>query len=131
MITGATITGPKGTMRGVPARRILPRTDAFARRSSRGRRIPWASRSRASLFAQNLGPALHVVARQVQIVAHLVRNILGQICPHPAADLFAKSLFFGVNAKSMRCLLQMLEICSTHVLFLAVRVATNGGKPQG
>ena len=47
-----------------------------------------------AFFAQNLGPALHVVARQVQIVAHLVRNILGQICPHPAADLFAKSLFF-------------------------------------
>jgi hypothetical protein len=56
-----------------------------------------------ALFAQDLGPALHVVARQAQALRTLWASA-GQV-PDPGADLFAKSLFFGVNAKSMRCLL--------------------------
>ncbi len=47
-----------------------------------------------ALFAQDLGPALQLVARQMNRVADLVADLLRQIGAHPGADLLAEGLFF-------------------------------------
>jgi hypothetical protein len=47
-----------------------------------------------AFLAQNLGPILHVVTRQVQGVVHFVGNLGRQVCTHPRANIFAKLLFF-------------------------------------
>jgi len=48
-----------------------------------------------ALLAEDLGPALHIVLRQVKGVVHLVADVLGQVLRHPGADLLAERLFFG------------------------------------
>ena len=53
------------------------------------------AKAEPALLAQNLGPALQVVARQAQGVVDLVGNFLGQVALNPCANFFAKGLFFG------------------------------------
>ena len=48
-----------------------------------------------AFFAEDFGPALHVVAAQTQGVVHLVRNVGGQVGVNPGANVFAECLFFG------------------------------------
>jgi hypothetical protein len=48
-----------------------------------------------ALGAQDLRPALQVVAAQVQGVVHLVREVLGQVLGHPLADVGAERQFLG------------------------------------
>ena len=43
-----------------------------------------------AFFAQNFGPVLHVITRQVQIVVNFVREVFRQISRHPGADVYAK-----------------------------------------
>jgi hypothetical protein len=65
MITGATITGPKGTMRGAPARAVSSSNRCFWMAVQPG---PPNSLGPAvaepALLAQDLGPALQIVARE-------------------------------------------------------------------
>jgi hypothetical protein len=57
-----------------------------------------------ALLAQDLRPALQVVARQVDRVANLVADVLGQVVAHPGADLLAEGLFFWSEGEVHRCL---------------------------
>jgi hypothetical protein len=87
MITGATITGPKGTTRGAPASAHSSSNRCFCTAFQPGPPNCWASPSPASPSCPGSGPALHVVAAQAQRVVHLVADVLGQVLGHPLADL--------------------------------------------
>lgn len=94
-ITGATITGPKGTILGAPANAVSSSNRcASAPRSSRGRQTPSASRNRASPSCRGSWPS--AVGRRGSAPARC--RPCGRCpqagCPRPA-NFFTKSSFFG------------------------------------
>ena len=67
------------------------------------------AKGQPAFFAQNLGPALHIVAGQAQGVVHLVGDFLGQIGLNPGADFLAEGLLFGGECEiHAACLLLIL-----------------------
>eukprot|EP01031_Cornospumella_fuschlensis_P005513 gene5514-biopygen4591 len=62
---------------------------------ARAAKFPGPAKAEPAFFAQYLGPALHIVAREFQCVVHLVGNVGGQVCADPGANLFAERLLFG------------------------------------
>jgi hypothetical protein len=100
MITGATITGPKGTMRGRAGQgRLFLEQVLLHRGPARAAEFLGPAVAQPALLAKDLGPALHVVAGQVQGVVHLVRDLLRKVGAHPGADLLAELLFFRGECK--------------------------------
>ena len=57
-------------------------------------KLGWPAVTQPALFAQNLTPVLLVVTRQIQGVVNFVRDVFGQVCRHPGANVFAKLLLF-------------------------------------
>jgi hypothetical protein len=73
MMTGATITGPKGhDARRAGQRAFFFKQVLLHRGPARAAKFLGPAVAQPALLAQDLGPALHVVARQVQGVVHLV-----------------------------------------------------------
>jgi len=88
MITGATMTGPKGTTRGAPGQRAFFFEQVLLHRvPARAAELLGPAVAQPALFAQDPGPALQVVAAQAQRVVHLVRDVGGQVFAHPGADV--------------------------------------------
>ena len=67
------------------------------------------AKGQPAFFAQNLGPALHIVTGQAQGVVHLVGDFFGQIGLNPGADFLAEGLLFGGECEiHAACLLLIL-----------------------
>jgi hypothetical protein len=139
MITGATMTGPKGMMRGAPASAVSSSNRWLLNGGPAGAaEFLGPAVAQPALLAKDLGPALQIVARQFERVVHLVRNLLGEVFLDPGANFFAELLFFGCEAQIHACLAVLIgspqtrcvsgtAVFSTVVLRSGVRAATRKG----
>jgi len=93
MMTGATITGHDARRAGTRA--LFFEQVLLHRGPTRAAEGLGPARRQPALLAEDLGPALHVIARQPQRVVHLVADVLGQVVGNPLPDLLPERQFLG------------------------------------
>jgi len=93
-MTGATITGPKGTTRRAGQGALFFKQMLLHFVPTWAAKLGGPTVAQPALGAQNFGPSLHVFTGQAQGVVHFVGNLLGQMRVYPSAYFFTKSLFF-------------------------------------